>query len=98
MKLSPFVLVLGLIVSVGSAYGQVKRDNSTRPCVNAKVQVDRTNTANVKQECAENISSTVQAGQNNTANTTQRGAVNDNSVDQSGYDGPKRRPVPQSGK
>lgn len=96
MKLSVLTACLSLsLMSVAQA--QVPRDNSNRPCIDANVQINQSNTARVNQNCKENMSATMQAGQVNTTETRQRGERNDNTVEQMNYEGPQRRPAPRHG-
>jgi hypothetical protein len=97
MKFQIFVVALLSALSVSGVHAQVARDNSNRPCIEANVQADQSNTARVNQNCRENLSRTIQAGQVNTAETQQKGQRNDNAVEQMGYEGPKRRAVPPHG-
>lgn len=97
MKRQAFIFALLSVLSVSTLHAQVARDNSNRPCIEAHVQADRSNSALVNQNCRENMSRTIQAGQSNTAETYQKGQQNDNAVEQMGYEGPKRRTAPPHG-
>lgn len=97
MKHKALIVTLFSVLSASAVNAQVPRDNSNRPCIDANVQVDKSNTARVNQNCKENLSRTIQAGQSNTAETYQKGQRNDNAVEQMGYDGPKRRAAPPHG-
>lgn len=97
MKYQALIVTLLSVLSASAANAQVPRDNSNRPCIEANVQADQSNTARVNQNCKENLSRTIQAGQSNTAETYQKGQRNDNAVEQMGYEGPKRRAPPPHG-
>lgn len=90
-KLS-FTVAIALLGASGAALAQAQRDNSSRPCIDVNVQIDKENTSKVRQRCDINMSRTMQAGENNTAETRQSGDVNDNSVDQYEYKAVRRRP------
>jgi hypothetical protein len=95
MKTLHFVLTTILLVPCASAYSQVARDNSNRPCFDVNVQIDKNNQSRVQQDCGRNYSRTMQAGQNNETQTIQRGDVNDNQVRQYGFEAQSRRTPPQ---
>lgn len=87
MKTIPYLLTLALLIPAASAYSQVARDSSGRPCVDVNVQIDRNgqgNRANVQQDCDYNHSATSQAGRHNEARTEQTGNENTNTVRQFG--------------